>query len=59
VLGDGAGAKYSFVADERFWSVVAVERRVEFLVDRVRFPARKWRTLREVGVERLGTSGPI
>ncbi len=59
MFGEGAGATYSLVAAEEFWRTVAVERRVEFLDERVRLPARKWRTLRDVGFERLGTSGPI
>lgn len=58
-MGEGAGAAYSFVAAEEFVSVVAVARTEEFLEESVKFPARKCRTLREVGVEREGTSGPI
>lgn len=59
MFGDGAGAAYSFVAADEFERRIAVGRIEDFLEERVRFPARKCRTLRDVGFERDGTSGPI
>ncbi len=59
MFGDGAGAAYSFVAAEVFWRTTAVEMRDELVEESVRLPAKKCRTLRDVGFERDGTSGPI
>jgi len=58
VFAAGVGAAYSLVAADELISKLAVDNTWESREDTVKLPARKCRTLRDVGLEREGTSGP-